>query len=176
MFGHDIGKNAAAHVELGGQAHIAGLEGLDQVIEDAIGHGFMEMAFFAEAPCVELETFQLHAQLVGDIVQGQDGEVGLPGHGAKARKFRDFHVDMEIAMRGRIGEGLQRLGFDLGGAFGCHKKPVMKTEKARTAGLWHGIIMHRAKAPSRWASPKAADVLQPLVQLRPSLPRYLPCV
>ena len=48
VFRHDIGKDAAAHIEFCGEAHEARLGRGDQIIEDAIGHVFVKMAFVAE--------------------------------------------------------------------------------------------------------------------------------
>lgn len=105
MFRHHVGEDAAAHVEAGGQAHVAGLGGLDQVVEDAVGDVLVEMALVAEAPDVELQALQLDADLVGDVVQGQDGEIRLPGLGAEAGEFRNLHVDLVIPVGSGIREG-----------------------------------------------------------------------
>jgi hypothetical protein len=72
------------------------------------------MPFVAEAPDVELEAFQLDAELVGDVIQRQHGEIRLPGLGTEAGEFRDFHVDLVIPVRRGVGEGFERLG---GGLF-----------------------------------------------------------
>ena len=44
--------DAAAHVEFGFQAGVAGGDGLDQVVEDLVGHIFVKCALIAEAPQV----------------------------------------------------------------------------------------------------------------------------
>jgi len=59
-----LGENAAAHIELGGQAHEAGIGGAHQVVEDAVGDVFVEMPFLAERPDVELQALQFHTALV----------------------------------------------------------------------------------------------------------------
>ena len=48
VLGDHIGENAAAHVELGGEAHETGLGGGGQIIEDAVGDIFVEMPLVAE--------------------------------------------------------------------------------------------------------------------------------
>lgn len=110
VFDHDIGENAAAYIPLGGEPHESGLGGGDEVVEDFVGDGFVEGAFVTVGPHVELEAFELYAFVVGDVVEGEGGEIGLAGFGAQAGEFRDLHVDVEITMRGRIGESLERLG------------------------------------------------------------------
>lgn len=110
VFGDDVGEDAAADVELGGEAHESRLGRGDQVVEDAVGDVLVEVAFLAERPHVELQALQLDALLVGDVVEDQRGEIRLAGLGAQAGEFRDLHVDMVVAARVRIGEGFQRFG------------------------------------------------------------------
>ncbi len=107
VFRDDVGEDAAAHVELGGQPHEPGLRRGDEVVQDAVGHRFVKGAFIAEGPDVELEAFQFHAFLVGDVIQIERGEIRLPGLGAQAGEFGDFHVDVKIAPGLRIVEGFE---------------------------------------------------------------------
>ena len=108
VFGDHIGENAAAHVELGGEAHEARLGRGDQVVEDAVGDVLVEVAFLAERPHVELQALQFDALLVGDVVEDQRREIRLAGFGAQAGEFRDLHMDMVVALRVRVREGFQR--------------------------------------------------------------------
>jgi len=48
VFGDNIGENAATHVKLGGKAHETRLGNGDKVVQNAVGHVFMKMPFFAE--------------------------------------------------------------------------------------------------------------------------------
>src|SRR3546814_19895875 len=57
------------------------------------------------APDVHFQRFQLHALLVGDVLQIQRAEVRLAGHRAQAREFRDAHANAEITLRRRIRKG-----------------------------------------------------------------------
>jgi len=109
VFCHHIGKNAAADKELGGQAHEAWVGSSNQVIQNAIGDGFVKSAFITEGPDVKLEAFQLHAGLIRDVIQIKRGEIRLPGLGAQAGEFGDFHVDVEIASRLRVIKGFKGL-------------------------------------------------------------------
>ncbi len=93
-------------IELGGQAHETGLGGGDQVVQHAVGHVLVEMPFVAERPDIQLQALQFHAFLVGDVIQDQGGEIRLAGLGAQAGEFRDFHVDVVIALGLRIGKSL----------------------------------------------------------------------
>ncbi|TMG74921.1 MAG: chromosome segregation protein SMC, partial [Betaproteobacteria bacterium] len=69
----------------------------------------MEGALVAEGPDVELEAFQLNALSVGNVVEIEGGEVGLPGPRAKAGELRNLHADQIVAARAWIGKALQRL-------------------------------------------------------------------
>jgi hypothetical protein len=95
-----------------------GLGGLDQVVQDSIGHGFVEAAFVAERPHVHLQALQFDAVLFRHIVENQGGEVRLAGFRAQAGKFGNLHVDVEIPARRRIGEGFKGF-FRLAGHAGC---------------------------------------------------------
>lgn len=48
VFGNDIGKDTTTHIELGSQAHEFWLRCSNEVIQDAVGDGFMEAALVAE--------------------------------------------------------------------------------------------------------------------------------
>jgi len=81
VLGHDVGEDAAAHVELGvrrmKRRWVAATSRPAR-----IGHVLVEMALVAERPDIELKTLQLHAFLVSDVIQDQGGEIRLPvlGH------------------------------------------------------------------------------------------------
>ncbi len=109
VLGDNVGEDAAAHVELGGEPHEAGLGRLDQIVEDAVGDVLVEVTFLAETPHVELQALQFDAGLVGNVVKDQRGEIRLPGLGAKTREFRDFHVNMKVTFSFGVGEGFQGL-------------------------------------------------------------------
>ncbi len=107
MLGHDVGEDAATYIKLGGELHIAGLGGFDQIIQNLVGHGLVEAAFVTEAPHVHFEAFELNTLFVWNVVQKQGGKVWLAGFGAQAGKFRNLHVNMKITLRGRIGKGFE---------------------------------------------------------------------
>src|SRR5689334_5425902 len=96
MFCHNIGKYAATYIKPGGQAHESWLGSCYQVIEDAVGDGFVKTAFIPERPDIQLEALEFHAFLVRDIVQGEHGKIRLTSFRAQACEFGDFHVDMKI--------------------------------------------------------------------------------
>ena len=81
MLGDDRRVDAAAHAEFGAQAHEARRSGGDQVVEDAVGHGFVERAFVAIAPDVQFERFQFDAGSVRHVFEMQVAKSGCPVFG-----------------------------------------------------------------------------------------------
>ncbi len=110
MFRHDVGEDAAAHIEFCGEAHEARLRGGDQIIQDAVGHVFVEMALVAERPDVELEAFEFDAGGIGNIVEYQRGEIRLAGLGAQTGELGNFHVNVVIPSRIGVGKRFQIFG------------------------------------------------------------------
>ena len=110
MFGDHVGENAAAHVEARRQAHETRLDGLDQVVEDAVGDILVKMSLVAKTPDVELQAFQFDAQLVREVIERQHREVRLAGLGAQAGELGDLHVDVEIPPGSGVREGIEGFG------------------------------------------------------------------
>jgi hypothetical protein len=109
MLGHHAGVDAAAHVPVGADAGITRGGGLDDVVEDRVGHLFVERAFVAVAPHVHLQALQFHAELVGHDLDRELGEIGLAGERAQAGEFGDLEADQVVALRRRVAEGVQVL-------------------------------------------------------------------
>ena len=105
MLNGDGGVNAAADVEFAGDFHPSGGAGGDQVVEDLVGDRFVKSAFVAVGPEIELERFELDAAGVGDVADGDGGEVRLAGFGAQAGEFRALHANKIITPGMRVGEG-----------------------------------------------------------------------
>lgn len=109
-----MGVDAAANVEHGCQAHEAWFSGFNQLVENLIGHRFVETTFVAEAPDIHFERLQLDAGFVGNIFEIQRAEIRLTGFGAQASELWKAHADGEIALRRRVGKGFEGLA-GLGG-------------------------------------------------------------
>src|SRR5262249_6107849 len=82
-------------------------DGRDQVVENAVGHSFMECAFVPIRPQVQLEAFQFHAALVGHVANLDRRKVRLPGEGAKAGELGAVEGDFVVPLGRRIGEGFE---------------------------------------------------------------------
>lgn len=107
MLGGHRGCDAAAHVELGGQAHEARRDRPAQVAQDPVGDGLVELAAVAERPDVSLQAFQFNAQAVGHVFNQQVGEVGLAGQRAQAGEFGDVDTHGIIPARFGVVESLK---------------------------------------------------------------------
>ena len=141
----DGGVDAAADVEVAFDAGAAGVDGGDQVLEDAVGDRLVEGALVAVRPEVELPGLQLDAQPVGDVFDADGGEVGLPGLGAQAGELGRLEADDVVPPRVGVGEGLQGLGGPAGragrscgvgsdGSLRQRRDPVRRLQAAQGAG------------------------------------------
>ncbi len=107
VLGDDRRPDPATHVERAFDARATRADGCDQVVEDPVGHRFVERAVVTVRPEVQLPGLELDAQGVGDVFDADGGEVGLPGLGADAGELGAVEPDDVIALRLRIHERLQ---------------------------------------------------------------------
>ena len=70
----------------------------------------MERPLIAVRPDVEFQGLELDARLIGYIDEIEFGEVRLAGFGSKTGEFRDPDMDLIVAFRMGVGEGLELLG------------------------------------------------------------------
>src|SRR3954466_4593813 len=102
--------DSAADEEISGDFAAARLQCRDEIVEDPVGDGLVERALVAVAPEVELEALELHAELAGHVADADGREVRLPRHRAEAGELRRLEADLVLAIRLRIGKGLELLG------------------------------------------------------------------
>src|SRR6202034_702496 len=69
VFGHHRGVNAPAHVEFGQNPHESGGRRRYQILQDLVGHRFVECAAVAERPDVEFQRLQLDASQVWHVLE-----------------------------------------------------------------------------------------------------------
>ena len=106
-FRNDGGENAAAHVEARGHAHVARFGRRGQIVKDAVGDGFVTRPLVAEGPHIEFQAFQLDALAVWNVVELDSCEIRLACFRSQAGKLRYFHMNPVIALRLRIGKGVE---------------------------------------------------------------------
>src|SRR5579863_488653 len=104
------GMDSAAHIEACAEAQEARVQRRVEMVGNLVGHGLMERAALAERPDVQLQRLELHAQLVGHVLDIERGEVRLPGARAQAGELGDLHANRVVARGRRVGERLERLG------------------------------------------------------------------
>ncbi len=148
VLGHHVGGDAAAHIPFRGDADEARVGGADQVVDDVVGDLLVERAFVAVAPEVQLQALELHAQLVGDHVDREMGEVRLAGQRAVASELGHQELDEVVALGRRVGEHLQFLARRCG-RLGRHAALVWWRCGGRFLG--HGAHVSRGfRAGARW--------------------------
>ena len=119
MLGHDGREDPAAHVEARGQAHEARRGRRRKIVEDAVGHRFVEGALVAVRPDVELQALQLDAATVRNVVEQQRGEVRLARLRTETGELRDLHVN---AGSRAPGCGLGKVSQPVGLSAHCHRR------------------------------------------------------
>src|SRR3569832_2415370 len=106
VLGDYVRINAAAHPELGGEAHEARRGGPHQIIKYPVGDGLVEGAFVAEGPHVELQGFELDAALMGHVIDEQSREIRLAGLKTQTKKHEDTKTKRKNPTRERDRERL----------------------------------------------------------------------
>ena len=87
MRGGDDEIDAAANVEMALDDHPLRLAGRNHRVEDDVGDIFVEVAFISKAPQILLDRLRFKALFAGRILDGNRGEIGLPGHRAQRCEF-----------------------------------------------------------------------------------------
>ena len=107
-FGRGDGQSdAATRAELAVDLHPSRLAGLDEIGEDPVDGFLMERVVVAEGIEVEFEGFAFDAELVRDVADADVSEIGLAGHGAKARELGAVEQDLVVALGIGVDEGLK---------------------------------------------------------------------
>src|ERR1051326_3657940 len=103
----DSGGGAAADVEGRANGQLAGFQGGYEIVEDRVNNGLVEDPFIAIREKVELEAFHLDASLVGDISDGDGGEIGLAGDRAEAGEFGEGEFYFVVPAGSWVGKGVE---------------------------------------------------------------------
>jgi len=110
MVCHNGREDTAPDIPACRESHVPGSAGLDQVIEDAIGDGFMKGALVAVGPHVHLEGLEFDVFEVRDVIDCEMGKVWLASQGAQAGEFRDLDVNVIVPSGLGIVKGLEFFG------------------------------------------------------------------
>ena len=112
----DRRMNAAADIEIADDDHLARLAGLNQIVENLVDHGFVESAFVAIGPQIELQRFELDAKLIGNVMDSDRGKIRLSRARTNTGELGTFHFYVIVAFRARVAKGLE-----LFTRSGCHQ-------------------------------------------------------
>jgi len=104
--GDHFGRNAPAGRERTGDGHAARLTRGDQVVENSVDGGLVEDALVAVAEEVVLQCLQLDTRRVGHVLDDDLAEIREPRFGAHRGELGAADVDVVVAFRARVGEGL----------------------------------------------------------------------
>src|SRR6266542_4268606 len=102
----------AAHAEIAHDLDPARCRHRHKVIENAVGHVFVEGTLVTVGPDVELDAPELDEHAIGHVPYPDGGEVGLACLGAEAGELRDLEGDLVVAVRMRIGHDVELGGGD----------------------------------------------------------------
>src|SRR5436190_12242220 len=100
--------NSPADGEVADDRHLPGVDRVDQIIKNLIGHVFVEDSAIAELDQVVLERLELDALsrgYVGDANLAEIGQAGLRAHGSE---LGTVDGDAVVPLGPRIREGLDR--------------------------------------------------------------------
>lgn len=109
MLGDDGRVDPASNVEFCGQTGESRTHAGRQIVQNLIGHRFMERPGLPKRPDVKLQRFQFDTEFLWHIFEVQSREIGLPGFWAKTGKFRDSNSDGVVAVGIRIREIFERI-------------------------------------------------------------------
>jgi hypothetical protein len=113
----DRRMNAAADIEIADDGHLARLAGLNEIVENLVDHGFVESAFVAIGPQIELQRFELDAKLIGNVMDSDRGKIRLSRARTNTGELGTFHFYVIVAFRARVDKGLE-----LFTRSGCHQR------------------------------------------------------
>ena len=96
IFGAHGESDSAARRELRGHDGLAGRARFDEIVENAVGHCFVERALVAIRGEIKLERFALDAETIGRVIDIDPGEIGLAGHRTNRCEIIGFKMDPVI--------------------------------------------------------------------------------
>jgi len=86
--------NSAADMEIADYFTANRLAGSNKIIQDLIGHVFVEYSLISVGDDVELQRFELDNFLIGYVCDSNRGEIGLSCFGADRGKLGARDIDL----------------------------------------------------------------------------------
>ena len=109
MLGDDGSVDAAANIELSGQACKSRRQAANEIIENLVGHCLVKCALIAKGPDVKFQGFQLDTESFWDVFEIEGCKIGLPCLGTKTGEFRNANPNGVVACRIGIRKVLERI-------------------------------------------------------------------
>src|SRR3954447_16454095 len=100
--------DAAAHVEVTLDADAPRVQSRHQVVQYAIGHGFVKGPFVAKRPQIELQRLELDAFGSGHVADPDGSKVRLSSDGAHTRELWTIETDFIFPVRLGVRECVER--------------------------------------------------------------------
>src|SRR5215468_6078468 len=110
--------DASTSGELGRNYGMTRCAGGNEIIQNAIGHCFVERADVSIGLQIKLERLAFNADPVGNVIDFNSGEISLAGHGTKRREIIGFKMNM-ILPSSRVWKRLQFCLFGRSWNSGC---------------------------------------------------------
>ncbi len=83
----DHGLDIAADAEVAHNRHFPRIEQVHQIIENSVGNVLVKNSLIPKLVQIELQAFQLHAPIFGNVLDLDRGEVGKAGSRANASEL-----------------------------------------------------------------------------------------
>jgi hypothetical protein len=83
---------------------------MEEIIEDPIGHIFVENSFVAEFLQVEFEALEFDTLLVRNVAKHERSEIGLAGFRTDRSEFGTHDFDAILSVRVRVVKALELVG------------------------------------------------------------------
>ena len=81
------------------QFHLTRSERTDQVVQYPVRNVLVKNALIPKLLQIQLQTLQLDAKFIRNVLKGERSEIGLSRLGTHRRKFRTDNLDQIIPMR-----------------------------------------------------------------------------
>lgn len=94
----DDGRNSTSRSKLSRQDCTARLNLRHEIVQDCVGHFFVEDALVTKFLQIHFQAFQLNANFVRNVLKGQQAKIWLACFGANRRELRAGYLNHVVAL------------------------------------------------------------------------------
>ena len=136
---------------------------MKKVVEDSVGHIFVENTFVAEPLQVQLKALEFDTLLVRNVPKDQSSEIWLAGFWADGSEFRTSDFDAILSVRVGVVKALELVGkwCSRHGKFESAKEDEIRKTQLKSAALGSNIaegLEYLSKPPKIQQSPAPPKV------------------